>query len=87
MNTHTYQPGDILHGFCGGSFGRDSYACRRVEAVGLDWIVTRSGLGDGAASDVELAAGDRIPTRVEATDTSWCDVDCDGPELSEPGAS
>ena len=34
--------GDVLHGFCGGAFGRDSYDCRRVEAIGADWIVTRS---------------------------------------------
>lgn len=34
--------GDEVHGFAGGAFGRDSYACRKVEAVGPDWIVTRN---------------------------------------------
>lgn len=33
--------GDILHGFCGGSFGRDSYGDKRVEAIGADWVVAR----------------------------------------------
>lgn len=34
--------GDIIHGFANGAFGRDSYDCRRIEAVGPDWIVTRN---------------------------------------------
>lgn len=34
--------GTVIHGFADGMFGRDSYQCRRVEAVGSDWIVTRS---------------------------------------------
>lgn len=33
--------GDILYGFCGGSFGRDSYEDKRVEAIGADWVVVR----------------------------------------------
>lgn len=33
--------GDVLKGFCGGAFGRDSYADKRVEAVGADWVVAR----------------------------------------------
>lgn len=37
--------GDVIHGYAEGAFGRDSYNCRRVEAVGPDWIVTRSCLG------------------------------------------
>ncbi len=65
--THSFKPGDVVHGFCGGSFGRDSYACRRVEAVGPDWIVTRSKYG------VELAAGRYVPTPAEAADKSYCD--------------
>ncbi len=75
-----FKVGDIIHGFAGGAFGRDSYACRRVEAVGPDWIVTRNDLNDGPDVDVELAAGRRLPTKEEADDRSWCDVDCDGPE-------
>ena len=34
--------GDVLHGFCGGAFGRDSYADKRVEAIGTDWVVVRN---------------------------------------------
>jgi hypothetical protein len=33
--------GMMLDGFCGGEFGRDSYADKRVEAFGDDWIVAR----------------------------------------------
>lgn len=33
--------GQVLHGFCGGYFGRDSWKCKRVEAVGFDWVVAR----------------------------------------------
>jgi hypothetical protein len=33
--------GDVLYGFCGGYFGRDSYNDKRVEAVGADWVVAR----------------------------------------------
>jgi hypothetical protein len=34
--------GDILFGFCGGEFGRDSYNDKRVEAIGSDWVIVRS---------------------------------------------
>jgi len=34
--------GTVLYGFCGGAFGRDSYDDKRVEAVGVDWVVARS---------------------------------------------
>lgn len=33
--------GQVLYGFCGGAFGRDSYEPKRVEAVGADWVVAR----------------------------------------------
>jgi len=33
--------GDILYGYCGGMFGRDSYDDKRVEAIGSDWVVLR----------------------------------------------
>lgn len=36
------QAGDCLRGFCEGVFGRDSYADKRVEAVGYDWVVARN---------------------------------------------
>ena len=38
-------PGDLIHGYAYGAFGRDSYDCRRIEAVGPDWIVTRDDTG------------------------------------------
>jgi hypothetical protein len=33
--------GDVLHGFCNGKFGRDSYEDKRVEVIGPDWVVCR----------------------------------------------
>lgn len=33
--------GQILFGFCNGYFGRDSYENKRIEAIGVDWIVAR----------------------------------------------
>jgi hypothetical protein len=48
--------GTVLHGFCGGYFGRDHYNCCRVEAVGIDWVVIRDlegqGLAFGAGRDI-----------------------------------
>ena len=87
MTTHSFKPGDFIHGFCCGSFGLYSYACLRVEAVGPDWIVTRNDLRAGGASGIELAAGFYLPTPDEAADKSYCDVDCDGPDLTHPGAA
>lgn len=49
--------GTILYGYCGGYFGRDSYEDKRVEAVGVDWVVTRN--ADGY---VEFAYGETIHT-------------------------
>lgn len=37
----TFEVGDIIHGFAGGSFGRDSYDCKKVEYIGRDYIVLR----------------------------------------------
>jgi hypothetical protein len=34
--------GTILKGFCGGWFGRDSYADKMVIGVGFDWVVVRN---------------------------------------------
>lgn len=39
--TRPLAPGDIIHGFAHGAFGRDHYDCVRIEAVGPDWIVAR----------------------------------------------
>ncbi len=33
--------GDVLYGYCGGWFGSDSYEDKRVEAIGMDWVVAR----------------------------------------------
>lgn len=33
--------GQVLYGYCEGYFGRDSYGNKRVEAVGVDWVVAR----------------------------------------------
>lgn len=37
----TLRVGDLLYGYCGGYFGRDSYEPKRVEAIGTDWVVAR----------------------------------------------
>lgn len=77
---HNFTPGAIIHGFAYGAFGRDSYDCRRVEAAGPDWIVTRN-----TRSEVELCAGDRLNslTLAEAGDRSYCSAHCTGPINTE----
>lgn len=55
--TTIVQPGSILYGFCGGCFGRDSYANKKVEAVGPDWVVAREeGPGDFGGGGVVVFA-------------------------------
>ncbi len=52
--------GTLLRGYCNGCFGSNSYEEKRVEAVGIDWVVAReveSGL-------VEFATGDNIHARL-----------------------
>lgn len=39
------QIGQMLYGYCGGYFGRDSYDNKRIEAIGIDWVVAREGNG------------------------------------------
>lgn len=51
-------PGDIIHGFAYGAFGRDHYHCVRIEAVGPDWIVARDPDRDGE-DDPSFASGRR----------------------------
>jgi hypothetical protein len=72
--------GDVLHGFCGGAFGRDSYDCRLVEATGHDWIVTRN-----SRREVELCTGRSLRGVAEAgADRSYCYDDCQGaPPLND----
>ena len=63
----TLQVGEVIHGFASGAFGRDSYDCRRVEAVGADWIVTRN-----AGGGVELATWFGF----DPDDRAYCGEDC-----------
>ena len=35
------QIGQILYGYCGGFFGRNSHEDKRIEAIGIDWVVVR----------------------------------------------
>ena len=64
--------GTVLHGYCGGAFGRDSYDCKRVEALGADWVVART-LDSG-----ELAFADCDPeTLEEYTVTNWHGQTCE----------
>ncbi|WP_267716674.1 hypothetical protein [Streptomyces sp. CoH17] len=37
---------DIVHGFCGGLFSRDSYECKRLIARGDDWGVFKDHYGN-----------------------------------------
>lgn len=52
MDFTRLEVGDVLYGFCGGWFGRDSYDDKRVEARGRDWVVCRTEGGG-----VECATG------------------------------
>ena len=46
MNTISPLIGQQLYGYCNGYFGRDSYSDRRIENIGVDYIVTRNTNGD-----------------------------------------
>lgn len=37
--------GMMLYGYCTGYFGSYSFCDKRIEAVGIDWIVARDGDG------------------------------------------
>lgn len=39
------RPGDVLFGFCGGHFGRDSYGDKVVLDVGVDYVTARERTG------------------------------------------
>lgn len=65
--------GAAVHGYAGGAFGRDSYACRVVEAIGPDWIVTRNRHGEA-----EAVTGEHVAWVAEhAEERDWCALDCD----------
>lgn len=61
--------GDVLHGFCGGYFGRDHYDCTRIEAIGPDWLVARD--EDGCLS-FAAGSGDLGALRAYRTQSEWC---------------
>jgi hypothetical protein len=67
--------GDVLHGFCGGAFGRDHYECSRVEAIAADWVVVRSARRPGRGY-VELANGnpDRLAKYRDGSECRDCVV-------------
>ena len=52
--------GAILYGFCNGEFGRDSYDDKRIEAVGVDWVVARNKRGEP-----EFACGSTVHEDLE----------------------
>lgn len=58
--SHDIKVGDVLHGFQSGAFGRDSYDCRRVEAVGTDWVLTRCTHPLLCQNEVEMVSGERL---------------------------
>lgn len=51
-----------LFGFCGGWFGHDAYNTKRVEAVGVDWVVARE--VEGGA--VHFASGEDVHNALSA---------------------
>lgn len=52
--------GELLHGFCGGLFGRDHYTCSNIEAIGPDWVLVRHRDGGG----VHIAVGSDVERRL-----------------------
>lgn len=69
--------GDLVHGYAQGVFGRDHYACARVEAFGADWAVVRGVSTERAAA---ATGDDVVEVLTEARDfgrADWC-RDSDG---------
>lgn len=58
--SHNIKVGDVIHGFHKGLFGRDSYGCRRVEAVGADWVLTRKIERQTYESEIEVTSGRQV---------------------------
>jgi len=52
--------GQMLYGYCGGYFGRDSYGDKRIEGFGIDWIVCRDSQGG-----IHFAEGNDVHTALE----------------------
>ncbi len=43
--------GTVLHGFCNGFFGRDSWDDKIIEGIGPDWVVARNSVGEPCFAD------------------------------------
>lgn len=65
--------GDVLHGYCGGAFGRDHYACSRVEAIGSDFVVVRE--VETAYRGVWFSVGDPDSLAEYRDNREYCDCD------------
>jgi hypothetical protein len=63
--------GSAIHGFANGYFGRDSYACRVIEAEGRDWFVTRNTRGEVEFISKRDAAGIRDPEDRAHCEGEW----------------
>ena len=76
--------GDVIHGFANGAFGRDSYDCKKIEAVGRDWIVCRDDEGyvylATGRTTLGLCQANRKPT-TDINDDPCCGLD-EGPPLT-----
>lgn len=72
--------GSAIHGFANGYFGRDSYACRIVEAEGPDWLVTRNTRGE--VEHISKADAAKID---DPEDRSYCEVEPDDTCPIPPG--
>lgn len=70
MTKEPLRVGDVLHGYCGGAFGRDSYECKRVEAIGADWVICRT-----VGGQYPTVAFHPSPQLVEYRDQPWGDDD------------
>jgi len=65
--------GSVLHGYCGGYFGRGSYDHKRVEAIGKGWLVARNEHGDP-----EFYVGKRkLLEPYLVPEENFCGEDCD----------
>jgi hypothetical protein len=76
-------PGDVLHGFCAGVFGRDHYTCCTVETVGPDWLVARDPGGALSFAAGHDALAELRQHREPKTDIND-DPCCDTPRCSHP---
>lgn len=87
MTPRPLAPGDTIHGFAHGAFGRDHYHCVRIEAVGPDWIVARPHPNHPAAEHLgpSFATGRRtleLCTQARDENCSECAHDDAEPRLT-----